>query len=150
MHDSNLIANELLDLAAQKGDTLTPMQLLKLVYIAHGWMLGLYGVPLIRDDVQAWKYGPVIPRLYNSIKDFRANPVQGPLNVRECPPLVDIECDLIAQVYNKYGAMNGIALSNLTHKPGTPWALTFKDGEHDIVISNDLIESHYADLARSA
>lgn len=43
-------------------------------------MLGLYGVPLIRDDVQAWKYGPVIPQVYHAgaVKDYRGRPVYGP------------------------------------------------------------------------
>lgn len=150
MHDSNLIANRLLELASERGDTLTPMQLLKLVYIAHGWMLGLYGVPLIRDEVQAWKYGPVIPRLYNSIKEFRDNPVCGPLSVRDCPALIEIETDLIGQVYDEYGSMTGPALSRLTHKQGTPWALTYRDGVNGLVISNDIIEEHYNQLAREA
>src|SRR5437870_2146380 len=43
MHDSRTVANHFLRLAREKGDFLTPMQVLKLVYIAHGWMLGLYG-----------------------------------------------------------------------------------------------------------
>jgi uncharacterized phage-associated protein len=150
MHDSNLIANRFLELASGNGDTLTPMQVLKLVYIGHGWMLGMYGVPLISDDVQAWKYGPVIPRLYNAVKDFRDNPVQGTLAVRDCPPLIDIEIDLISQVYNQYGSMTGPSLSRLTHQPGTPWALTYREGVHGLVISNDLIEEHYNQLAKKA
>lgn len=35
MHDSRIIANRFLELAERNGDTLTPMQVLKLVYIAH-------------------------------------------------------------------------------------------------------------------
>jgi uncharacterized phage-associated protein len=151
MHDANLIANEFLDLAAKNGDTLTPMQLLKLVYIAHGWMLGLYGVPLVADEIQAWKYGPVIPRLYECVKNFRSNPVKGPLSVTPShDELIDLEKNLIDQVYEKYGHMNGIYLSNLTHKSGTPWALTYKEGSQGIAISNDVIEAHYSQLTQAA
>jgi uncharacterized phage-associated protein len=150
MHDSNLVANRFLELASEHGDTLTPMQILKLVYIGHGWMLGMYGVPLIVDDVQAWKFGPVIPRLYNAVKDFRDNPVRGPLPVRDCPLLIDIETDLISQVYDQYGSMTGPSLSRLTHQAGTPWALTYREGVNGLVISNDLIEEHYNQLAMEA
>lgn len=148
MHDSNRIANRLLELATAAGDTLTPMQILKLVYICHGWMLGLYGVPLIRDEVQAWKYGPVIPRLYNSVKAFRDQPVTGPLPVRgDQEPLVPQEENVIRQTYEIYGQKTGPALSRLTHQDGSPWAQTYRDGIAGLVISNDLIEDHYHILA---
>ncbi|WP_347264828.1 type II toxin-antitoxin system antitoxin SocA domain-containing protein, partial [Nitrobacter sp.] len=104
MHDSLTIANRFLEIATEKGDTLTPMQLLKLVYIAHGWMLGLYGVPLIVDEVQAWKYGPVIPSLYKAISKNRDQPVRGPLSCQRQEQLVEVENSLIKQVFDIYGS----------------------------------------------
>jgi uncharacterized phage-associated protein len=150
MHSSLTIANRFLALATERGDTLTPMQLLKLVYIAHGWMLGLYGVPLINHSVQAWKYGPVIPELYRAINQFRSSPVQGPLPAPADDGLVGLEEDLIDQVYDLYGMRSGLDLSRLTHKPGSPWAQTYREGVSNLVISNDLIEDHYQTLARKA
>ena len=148
MVDSLTVADRFLSLAKERGDALTPMQLLKLVYIAHGWMLGLYGRPLIKDEVQAWQYGPVIPRLYDAIRRFRSQPVEGPLE----PPgsgeaLDDQERSIIDQVYDIYGRMTGPDLSRLTHAPESPWALTYAPGEFGIVIPNDIIEDHYARLA---
>ena len=146
MRDSRVIANRFLELAEAKGDTLTPMQLLKLVYIAHGWMLGLYGRPLIRDDVQAWQYGPVIPRLYSSIRQFRSNPVVGPVaNVRE--DLDVSEESIIRQTFEGYGDMSGPALSRMTHAKNTPWDVTYEPGTFGCPISNDIIENHYKALA---
>lgn len=148
MHDSNKVANRLLELATENGDTLTPMQLLKLVYICHGWMLGLYGVPLINDSVQAWKYGPVIPRLYNSVRAFRDQPVSARLTESDRNDVfLDIEDQVIRQTYSIYGQMSGPALSRLTHQDGTPWEQTFEPGVYGLVISNDLIEDHYSMLA---
>ena len=62
MHSSIRIAVEFLELAKNQTHykEITTMQLLKLVYIAHGWMLGLYDKPLISDEVEAWQYGPFI------------------------------------------------------------------------------------------
>jgi uncharacterized phage-associated protein len=147
MHDSRTIANFLLKKADVSGNPLTPMQLLKLVYIAHGWNLGFYGRPLIRDEVQAWQYGPVIPRLYNKVKDFRDQPVKGPLLADTVDTMTEIDRDLLDQVWHVYGEMSGPALSRLTHAPGTPWALTYKPGKWGIRIPNDLIEDHYRKLA---
>lgn len=149
MHDSRKVANEFLKLAQERGDSLTPMQLLKLVYIAHGWYLGLYGRPLIKDEVQAWQYGPVIPHLYNATRKFRSQPVTGSLETRDAIALGDSERDIIRQTYEIYGGMTGPALSRLTHAAGTPWQMTYRPGEFGIVIPNDIIEDHYNRLAKA-
>ena len=148
MYDSVTVANRFLELAKDRGATLTPMQLLKLVYLAHGWHLGLYGVPLIREDVQAWQYGPVIPKLYRAIKNFRSHPVVGPLHGGE-ETLDEVADDTVEQVYSIYGRLTGPALSRLTHAPGSPWAETYVPGSFGLDISNDLIEEHYQRLANA-
>ena len=147
MHDSRTVANRFLKLAKDVGDSLTPMQVLKLVYIAHGWMLGLYGRPLIRDDVQAWKYGPVISGLYNAMRDYRSSPVIQPLRAPNGDDLSANEEHIIKQVYDIYGKKSGLALSRLTHATGTPWDLTYEDGTFGLVIPTDIIEDHYQRLA---
>lgn len=147
MYDSRVVANRFLELAAARNDTLTPMQLLKLVFLAHGWTLGLLGRPLIRDEVQAWQYGPVIPALYRAVRQFRSLPVEGPLpsSNQELP---EEERDVVDQVYEIFGQRSGPALSRMTHLPNTPWSLTYEPGSFGRVISNDLIEDHYARLAQ--
>lgn len=146
MFDSITIANRMLARATAKGDSLTPMQVLKLVYIAHGWTLGLLGRPLIRDDVQAWEYGPVIPRLYNAMRHYKGSSVTTPLHARH-EELPEAEASIVDQVYDIYGSRTGPALSRMTHLPGSPWSLTYVPGSFGIVIPNDLIEDHYAGLA---
>lgn len=146
MHDSRFIANRFIEAARDDGNTLTPMQLLKLVYIAHGWMLGLYGVPLIRDRVEAWKFGPVIPTLYHAVKHCKDGPVIGDIQVDD-EEITEVEKDLISQVYGIYGDASGIALSNLTHRPNTPWYRVYEDGVSHIRIPNDIIQEHYSALA---
>jgi uncharacterized phage-associated protein len=150
MHDSATVANRLLELAGEAGKTLTPMQLLKLVYIAHGWALGLYGVPLIKDEVQAWQYGPVIPRLYNRIRKYRSQPVTSPIPSDDADDLTPRNENLIEQIFRIYGSRTGPALSRITHADGTPWQKTYVPGSFGLVIPNDLIEDHYNSLANRA
>ncbi|KAA6205853.1 MAG: DUF4065 domain-containing protein [Candidatus Tokpelaia sp.] len=142
MHGSEKIADQFLNLAREQKTTLTPMQLLKLVYLAHGWMLGLYGRPLIKDGIQAWQYGPVIPTLYDKIKHFRSNPVEGRLS-NENFALDESEKSIVKQVYDIYGSLTGPQLSRLTHAPGTPWSNTYCPGIFGSVISNDLIADYF-------
>lgn len=143
MIDSLNVANRLLNLAQAKGDSMTPMQVIKLVYLAHGWTLGLLGRPLIKDDVQAWQYGPVVPRLYSAMRNYRSQPVQGPLHGAAPAEIPAPEQSIIDQVYAIYGHLSGPALSRLTHVPGSPWHTVYKPGSFGIVIPNDIIEDYY-------
>lgn len=148
MSTANAVANRFLELADNVDQRLTPMQVLKLVYLAHGWMLGLYHRPLISQRIEAWKYGPVIPSLYDAMRHFKANPVSGPLNAND-NILDPDEGDVIEQVFEKYGHLSGGALSKLTHRPGSPWDQVFVEHLAGDEIPNDIIERYYSGLARN-
>jgi len=142
-YKSTLVAKKILNLAAKKAEVLTPMQLIKLVYLSHCWMLGLYRKPLVEEAMEAWQYGPVVPELYSAIKHYRSNPV---LQIDCEDEEVDDEAlDIITQVYDKYGSLTGIELSILTHEKGSPWESARNSGS--TTISNDLIAYHYKKLA---
>src|SRR5437867_1299935 len=74
-YDAETVANEFLRAAWQSGRTLTNMQLQKLVYIAHGYTLAMTHDPLIRQSVEAWRYGPVIRDLYRALQKYGAGQV---------------------------------------------------------------------------
>jgi uncharacterized phage-associated protein len=143
-HDAKRVAQYILWLA--KDNPITPMQLLKIVYICHGWMLGLYGRPLVSDGIEAWPYGPVIPKLYQAFKHYGGN------FINQCPStepggFTHEEQSVMRQVWAAYRTFTGLQLSALTHKPGSPWAITrSKHRINGLPISNDLIEQYYREL----
>lgn len=148
--NARAVANEFIRLAAVAGKSLTPLQLIKLTYIAHGWMLALYQRPLIADRIEAWKYGPVIPDLYRALRNYGSGNVTDPIQEpSRSAPLDAEERDLVRQVYERYGNKNGIQLSRLTHQPGTPWHATWEVDTTGLGISNDLIAEHYRQLANA-
>ena len=148
MHSSLTVSDYLLDLDKDKNEdygVLTPMKLIKLVYLCHGWMLGLYEQPLLVDNVEVWRYGPVVPGLYRAVKKFRSNSVCGPLS-REKGEFDDNEKSVMDQVFKIYSRYSGIELSRLTHAPGTPWGKMREDGRE--IIPNDIIQAHFQGLAQ--
>lgn len=120
----------------------TPLQLLKLVYIAHGWMLALYNRPLFNESVEAWKYGPVIPVLYEHVKKYKDRPVTD-INVAPVNDFSKEELAVIDYVIKAYGHIDGITLSQITHADGTPWSMTYDHVHWGNEISNNLITNHY-------
>lgn len=150
MRSSLAVADYLLHKAEKANASLTPMQIIKLVYLCHGWMLGLHGQRLIEEDVEAWRYGPVIRNLYHAVKQFRANPVEPPL--AGDPEVINKfnaeEKNIMDQVFDIYGKYTGLQLSQLTHTDGSPWHKTRQTSRTGLeVIPNDLIKEHFQELA---
>ncbi|WP_372484642.1 Panacea domain-containing protein [Stenotrophomonas sepilia] len=151
------IANKFLQIAAAEGRSITPMQLQKLVYIAHGWHLGHTGQPLINEDVQAWRYGPVIYDLYNKTKAFGNQPITEWIPTGHMPWQRDVEVDantggFIADIWRHYSQYDAVQLSNMTHSPNTPWYRRWVDNggssQYFAVIDNDDIARFYSDAVR--
>jgi len=161
-YDAKIIANYFLGKAESEGRTLTPMQVQKLVYFAHGWYLALFGEPLISEPVQAWSYGPVIPSLYQEFKRFGNEGIEGQATIVRFagtrfsigrPSIEGIEnpeerermtsfLDRLWQVYSRFSA---IQLSNMTHSEDSPWkiALQNSNGARATVINDNLIRTYF-------
>lgn len=149
MHSAIKIANRFLQLSGDPvASDMTPMKLLKLVYIAHGWTLGLTGRRLISEDIEAWQYGPVIPELYRDTRAYRNTPV---LSLPEAGNVIlEInEESIVTQVFQKYGSCNGLQLSAMTHKDGTPWSNIWASDPGG-VIPRESIQAYYERLAGNA
>jgi uncharacterized phage-associated protein len=161
-YDAAAIANYFLDLADRSGADLDPMKIQKLVYFAHGWHLALRDAPLINERIEAWEYGPVIPTLYGQFKKFG----NGKITERALkfefdgrkilykPSSLDSQADenanqftkpLLDRIWEVYGKLSGIQLSNVTHADGSPWAITFSrnPGRRHLVIDDDLIKTDF-------
>lgn len=152
------IANYFVDRGISCGRPLTPMQVGKLTFLAHGWALGITEIPLINEPVQAWKFGPVIPSVYFSFQGYgdkqidKAAPQFSFLS--EKPEIDSKDAEFLNDIFDEYGRYTGGQLSTLTHRPGSPWEETVREylrrGEEIprfLVIENSRIESYYRQKA---
>jgi len=146
-YPAHQVAEAILREAKRACRSLTPMQLMKLTYIAHGWSLAVTGRDLFEDRIEAWKCGPVIPTLYQATKHFGRYAI--PIAMVGDPAerlLEEPDAALVADVYQKYGHLSGIQLSDLTHRHGSPWQKVYSDGVFNIEIKDDIIRQHYKAL----
>lgn len=138
------VAKEILQLAKNENQTVAPMKLLKLTYIAHGYYLAFNSEALINNTVEAWKYGPVISELYEATKRFGRMPVDLDLiDVYSNQELNGDDKHFISLVWNSYKKYNDLQLSTMTHKEGTPWFETYEDNVYHKPISNKSIQDYY-------
>ena len=163
-YNAKAVANEFLDLARAQGKQLTPMQLQKLVYFAHGWFLAITGEGLLDERIEAWQWGPVVPSLYNEFKRFGSDPItepagefryRSPKMVFEPYRLVgDTDQDntarkVIRRIWEIYGKYSASQLSSMTHEPESPWTKTEGKEIRGTDISNELIKGYFQRLATS-
>ena len=144
------LANYFILKSFDEGISITPMKVLKLVYIANGWYLGYNEKPLITDRSQAWKYGPVIPTVYDVFKGYGRHEIENVFM-----PTQDLQNDygrlssdrytssFLNSVWDVYKIYDGLQLSDLTHKEGTPWYITYNAKGNLSTIPNELIQDHY-------
>ncbi len=159
MYSSVTVANCLLDMAERDSESLTPMKIQKLVYIANGWHLGLFRKPLVSEEVEAWDWGPVFPKLYHTFKHYGKRAITqkaiDPSPGEYSSSRVKEEAwEFLEEVWRVYQPYTGIQLANLTHKPDAPWNTVtsfyrkrFRSIPHHLVIQNSVIEEHYKMLA---
>lgn len=152
---SESIANYFIQKSFEEGVNLTQMKLLKLVYIAHGWHLGYFDQPLISDAVQAWQYGPVIPKLYRKISKYGRRTIDALIEgygvicdgQQENTPPHESTIPLLNKVWETYSGLSGIQLSTMTHQNDTPWHYAWIEAKGSpysgTIISNELIRQHY-------
>ena len=131
--------------------TITPMKIIKLVYIAQGWYLALKnGNSLISENAEAWKYGPVIPSLYDRFRTWGSSVISEIPNI-DTTIILKEDLEVLDDVWNNYGDKSGIQLSGKTHEPNTPWSKTWEKArettkKEDLIIPNSLIMQHYQNL----
>lgn len=164
MKDNALsVANYFIELAQQEGKNLTQLGLMKRVYIAHGFSLAINHKSLLDhrfDRVEAWRYGPVIPSVYHSFKQYRANPITEKTVVMEwddrtfvpifkTPQLQDSSArKIVEMVWKRYCGMSDSEMVNLTHKSGTPWDICYIQGENKL-IPDEITELYYKNIVDS-
>lgn len=157
------VANYFIELAQKEKTTITQLGLMKRVYAAHGFSLALLGRSLLDerfDDVQAWKYGPVIPSVYHSFKSFKSNPITEKSIVMEwddkkneakymTPELTDNDAKTIVEmVWGRYKGYSDRDMVALTHKEGTPWALCYIP-EMNCIIPDSYTQLYYKKLVEN-
>ena len=160
MYSALAVANHFLDLAEKDGKTLTPMKLQKLVFLAHGWYLGVTGSPLIGERVEAWKWGPVIRELYYETRRFKGEAIRGKIeriswenpwdggDIYKIPESEKEIGDFLKMIWDTHKDYSAITLSNWLHRNGSPWDQVWNDGKEISPkwIPDEIIMEYYKKL----
>ena len=145
-HDARAVANVMIQKGLKNKSPLTPLQVIKLTYLCQAWMLGMFEMPIFKQNIEAWEYGPVIDDVYREVKKYGSRPVTDSIKAKQVRDFDEYETHILDEVYRVYGEMEGLDLSALTHAERSPWFQTKLENPRrkNAIIKHDLIENYYA------
>ena len=149
---SSNVANFFLSKAKEENTHLTQLKLMKISYFAYGWVLATLHKKLFEEEIEAWRFGPVIPSLYHEFKHYKYNAINAFStsfdfeNGKETIPQIDKSDKssvILEKVWDIYKHLSAESLVNKTHEKDTPWAKYYTPGEYGTVIPDDIIKSYF-------
>ncbi|MGC1404614.1 MAG: type II toxin-antitoxin system antitoxin SocA domain-containing protein [Thermodesulfobacteriota bacterium] len=130
------------------GDSLTHLELQKLVYYAQAWALALFNRPLFDEDFEAWVHGPALPSLFRRFKGSSWQALSIP---QKCPKVDEQTQELLNDILAIYGQHSGKYLESLTHHE-LPWREARgelpPDAKSSAKIKKETMRTFYADLLK--
>lgn len=131
------VANAFLLNGFKDKEPISPMMIQKLLYLAQGYHLYLCKLPVFDEDFQAWRFGPVVPSIYQACKKYSRHGITELLTewyeeweerVPAAPPSESEAIKVIEFVWENYGSFNPMRLSQWTHVKDGPWDRALKSG----------------------
>ena len=145
-YTASQIADYFVYLSSQKriddgvSEGITPLKLQKLLYFGQAASLALYNKKLFTEDIEAWKYGPVVSALYHRYKLKLNSSILKPMgeykNITD--PQVQIILKGVWELFNKYSTGE---LVEIAHQHA-PWKNFYKEG-YNVVIPPEAMRDYY-------
>ena len=155
--DPELVADYFLSRDEGREDAdVTQMKLHKLMYLAQANFLSSVGKRLFDSDIEAFRHGPVITKMYPQFKHYGRNVIvaasdetawQAKENVENYLP--EDTKEFLDLVWEKYGDYSASELRKITHSQG-PWRNAYKLGHLHSKINDDSMANWYRNHAAEA
>ncbi|MCY9512351.1 DUF4065 domain-containing protein [Paenibacillus larvae] len=133
-------------------ESMTLKKLQKLCYYAYSFYLAIYEKKLFDDNFEAWVHGPVNPQLYTEYREYGWQEIPQEANYPNSIMENERVREIIEEVYDSYGHLDGNQLEYLTHQED-PWknarnGLQPYESSRNVIDDED-IRSYYVGLLRN-
>lgn len=117
------------------------LQLQKILYYIQVAFLKRFGIPCFADEIEAWKFGPVVPAVYRKYCGFGAMPIN--ISATDSAELAPKPYKALAdEVIKSKQNLPPWALVSATHMPGGAWSRTYNSKGSFSVISIDSMKNY--------
>lgn len=127
----------------------THFHIQKIIVICQSLFLLRKGYPITNDPICAYKYGPIIPELYQFLKTYKGDKIP-PLNRESC--LSNDDTCFLYEILKNIIEIPPVTLAELLIKPQSPWEMALSRYNHggSSVINNHELERYYYSITSAA
>lgn len=127
------VAEYIIHEAQKREKPVTNTKLQKLLYFTQGVYLAKYNKLAFKDNIIAWKYGPVVKDIYYKYSLYGAEPI---ITVKKYYSKISLMLtNAIDIVLENFLDVNQTDLIEEIIKPGSPWSYTDID---DVILVDDI------------
>jgi len=154
MYSASEIAAAFVQKGIDENIPITQMKLQKMVYFAQGYNLAKRNEKLFKEEIQAWKFGPVVPIIYNDYKLYGNLPITDFDKARNAYSWLGFDSDQLGEdakeaidyTWKATKHLSAAQLSDWTHKTGSPWQQVYNSNDMSIPITDEVIKSYFKDF----
>lgn len=120
------LAKYIVNKCVEDNHPITNLQLQKILYFIQRDYLRKYDERAFIDEIEAWKFEPVVPEVYYTFCYYGAMPIE---NQYDNASNIDIDLELVNKIVEEKRVLKPWDMVNDTHKPGGAWDKTYQNGE---------------------
>ena len=126
------------------AEGISNLKLQKLLYFCQAFLLVFSEKPMFKEEIYAWKYGPVVKEVYEKYKEHKNRP----LSNTQGSNLDSKTKKMVGEVLQTFGGYSAIRLMEITHshKPWKDLQKKIEKGELDLVITHKAIKKYYTPI----
>ena len=121
----------------RKKYSLTSLKLQKLLYLAQGWSYVWDNRAAFQDEFEAWQYGPVNEKVYETFKKYGRSEIPEKEGINFLGDF-DVK-ETLEAIWNEFGKKTAYELVDLTHEQ-KPWRDAYSRGTK---ITNSSIKQYF-------
>ena len=141
------VAKHLIYLSSQKvvGDSeeregITNLKLQKILYFAQACSLAQRDRPLFSDPIEAWEYGPVVPKVYQEYREHTNNPI---IVQEDTSALSEKDKAFVVEIWKTFGGYSAGKLVDIAHAH-EPWKEAYRSTNK--TITQQSLREYYKSL----
>ena len=137
IYDALTIAEYIIYFANLKKSPISNLKLQKILYFNQAEFLVMKGVPCFNDEIEAWDFGPVVPKVYRKYKIYGSGDIPSDISISFS--ILEEDKKMINEMTELCLKYTASALVEITHHQD-PWLNNFEKNGCN-VITNDEIKT---------
>lgn len=130
MYSALQLAKYIVSKCIEDKHPISNLQLQKILYFVQREFLQKRGHSAFKDDIEAWRFGPVVPEVYYYFCGFGAMPISHLYGTHK---IESADAPLIDGIIESRRSQRPWDLVNETHRPGSAWDQTYRNGDRGII-----------------